>query len=89
MREKKKPEGELPIARKVAAGPDIAKVGREPEAAPKAPASDRTELELLEARLFATRDANERRELIDKIQKKFGNDKVAQLLRDLQQKEKK
>jgi hypothetical protein len=81
MRElKKKPEAEMPVARKPAAGAELAKAGRESGIAPRSTADDRAELEVLEARLLAARDANEKKDLIEKIQRKFGNDKVAQIL---------
>jgi hypothetical protein len=81
MREpKRKSEAEMPVARKAEAGAEPGKAGRDTASAHRAVIDDRSELDVLEARLLGARDANEKKELIEKIQRKFGNDKVAQIL---------
>jgi hypothetical protein len=88
--DKKKRDEEMLIVHKPGPKADPGKAGRGPGPgpgeAPRAPALDRQELDLLKKQLGTTKDPAVRRDLIARIQQKFGNDKATEVVREARRK---
>ncbi len=81
MRElKKKPDAqEMLVVHKPAQKPDPDKSGREGGESARLPAKTE-ELELMRKRLAQAKDSREKRQLLAEIQRRFGNEKAAELI---------
>jgi len=83
---KKKPNEEMLIVHKSANKPDPDITGRNPVETPLGGALDRQDFELLKRQITLVKDPSERRVLIARIQKRFGNDKAMEVIRELREK---
>jgi hypothetical protein len=81
--DQKKPDEEMLIVHKPGPKPDPKKVGAAPAALPRAASLDKQELELMKKQLGMTKEPGVRRELLSRIQAKFGNDKATEVVREL------
>src|SRR5436190_7968860 len=81
----KKHDEEMLIVHKPGPAPDPKKVGGPAPAGPmpRAASLDAQELDLLKKQLSMTKDLAVRRALVAQIQDKFGNDKAAEVVREL------
>lgn len=83
MKESKSLDEEMLVVHKAPSKADPNKLGRPRAAMPATVSVDREQLELLKRRASSATDPAVRRELIGRIQREFGNDQAAELLREL------
>jgi|GEM_PF-2803412 len=81
--DRKQSDEELLIVHKPGPKPDPKKVGAVAAPLPRAASLDKQEVELLKKQLSLSKDPAVRRELVSQIQAKFGNDKAADVVREL------
>jgi hypothetical protein len=87
MREdKKKHDDEMLIVHKPGAKADPDKGGRSPSGAPRVPALERQELDLLQKQVKAAKDPAVRRDLVARVQQRFGNEKAIEVVREIREK---
>jgi hypothetical protein len=79
----KKHDEEMLIVHKPGPKADPAKAGRAAAELPRAASLDKHELELIKKQIGMTKDPGVRRELIGRIQSKFGNDKATEVVREM------
>jgi hypothetical protein len=81
----KKHDDEMLIVHKAGPAPDPKKAGGPAPAGPlpRAASLDTQELDLLKKQLSMTKDLAVRRALVEQIQRKFGNDKATEVVREL------
>lgn len=84
MREAKKKTdaGELLATRKPAAKSDPDMAGRD-RGGMRAPALDKEEFDLMKKRLASAKGAGEKRDVLAEIQRRFGNDKAGQVVKEM------
>ena len=82
---KKKPNEEMLIVHKSANKPDPNITGRNPADAPIGAVLDRQDFETLRKQTALVKDPSERRILIARIQKNFGNEKAMEVVRELRE----
>jgi hypothetical protein len=88
MREprKKSETEEMLVVHKQALKPDPNKAGRHRGEMQRVPGLEREELAILKKRMSRATDPSEKRDLLGQIQRKFGNEKAAEVVRDLRKK---
>ena len=81
--EHKKHDDEMLIVHKPGAKAEPSKAGRAAAEVPRVAALDKQELDLLKQQISMTRDPSVRRELVARIQSKFGNEKATEVVQEL------
>jgi len=79
----KKHDDDMLIVHKPGPKADPVKAGRAAAELPRTASVDKQELDLLKKQLGMTKDPGVRRDLVGRIQSKFGNDKATEVVREL------
>lgn len=80
---KKADTEEMLVTHKPAKAPDPDKDGRNPGGGARARAQEKEEFDMFKKRLGSTAGAAEKREILSEIQRRFGNDKAAQVVKEM------